>query len=179
MYSTNPQAPTPDRGIPTRVMQPFTRKASSTTSRWFAGGLVTFLVDGEDTGGQLACIEATVRRGTEPPMHIHRREDETILVLDGELDYIVGDQTYTAASGGCVFVPRNIPHTYRQRTDIVKALLILTPAGLEGFFKELSEPAAILELPPMPPGPPDPAFMADFMAKVKIVAERYGTDFLA
>lgn len=179
MNSTSPQAPTPVPTYPTAELRPFARKASSTTSRWFAGSLMTFLVNGEDTGGQLACVEGTVRRGTEPPMHVHTREDETILVLDGELDYVVGDETYSAGPGGCVFLPRNVPHTYRQRTDIVKALLVFSPAGLEGFFKELSEPAPASELPPMPPGPPDPDFLADFGAKVKTVGERYGVEFLA
>lgn len=179
MRSEDSQAQSPHHGIGMPLMQPFARNPNSTTSRWFAGGLVTFLVKGEDTGGQLACIEVTVRRGTEPPMHVHTREDETIFVLEGELDYTVGDETYTLAPSGCIFLPRNIPHTYRQRSDTIRALLVFTPAGLEGFFKELSEPAATVGLPPMPSGPPDPNLAADVAAQTELVAGRYGVEFLA
>ena len=45
-------------------------------------------------------------------MHIHTRETEFIYVIDGELTEYVGDATLTVQTGGFVFMPRNVPHTF-------------------------------------------------------------------
>jgi quercetin dioxygenase-like cupin family protein len=51
---------------------------------WFLGTRATIKVSGEDTGGRFALWENEFGRGAAPPLHAHP-EDETFLVLDGEL----------------------------------------------------------------------------------------------
>lgn len=46
----------------------------------------------------------------------------------------------------------------------------MTPAGFEGYFRELSEPPQALELPPPLDGPPD-------IERLVEVAGRYGVTF--
>ncbi|MCH7686334.1 MAG: cupin domain-containing protein, partial [Planctomycetes bacterium] len=41
------------------------------------GDIYRFLVTGEETDGRYAMFEATVLPGGGPPLHLHRREDET------------------------------------------------------------------------------------------------------
>lgn len=113
------------------------------------GGLLSFLAVGEQTGGAYALIEAGNDPSTGVRLHIHEREDETWFVLEGELTFRVGDHTFSARPGDYVFGPRGVPHSYANRTTaIARALIMVTPAGLEGFWREsttLAEDAATHE----------------------------------
>jgi quercetin dioxygenase-like cupin family protein len=115
---------------------------------WYSGWLTTFLATGQDTQGQFALLEQSTRKGNNPPPHIHHKEDETFYVLEGEMTFSVGDQTIKATPGTMVFLPRNVMHCFMIDSDQVRILVQLTPAGLEGFFKELSVPAPSMTLPP-------------------------------
>jgi quercetin dioxygenase-like cupin family protein len=48
------------------------------------GTLMTNLAETEDTNGPFLLVEGTLVPGTEPPPHVHSREDELFYVLDGE-----------------------------------------------------------------------------------------------
>ena len=73
-------------------------------------------------------------------LHVHEREDELFYVLDGEHVFTVGDTEHHAGPGDLVFAPRGVPHAQRRvvpRTG--RTLVLTTPAGLEGFFRELAD----------------------------------------
>ena len=141
-------------------------------SVWYNGSLMTFLTTGEDTQGQFALIEAVGRKGTAPPPHIHRREDELFYVLEGELAVSVGDRTMRAVPGTVVFLPRNVQHSFNVESDQARMLILITPAGFEGWFKELSVPAAAMTLPPA-----SEVAYGDVQRMLK-VAPRYGLEFV-
>lgn len=54
------------------------------TALWFLGALAQVRLGGEQTDGAYSLVENLVRRGTDSPVHVHDREDETFFVLDGE-----------------------------------------------------------------------------------------------
>ena len=43
---------------------------------WFADGLFTILVTGEESGGSYTPMEILVLPGTGPDLHVHEAEDE-------------------------------------------------------------------------------------------------------
>jgi hypothetical protein len=47
-----------------------------------------------------------------------------------------------------VFLPRNVQHSFTIESEQARILILLTPAGLEGWFKELSALAPAMTLPP-------------------------------
>jgi quercetin dioxygenase-like cupin family protein len=111
------------------------------------GGWLSFLALGEQTGGAYALIETANDPATGVRLHVHEREDETWFVLEGEYTFEVGGQTFRAGPGDYVFGPRNVPHSYANRTEAVaRALIMVTPAGFEGFWREsatlVGDPAA-------------------------------------
>jgi quercetin dioxygenase-like cupin family protein len=116
--------------------------------RWFIGTLLRILADGDDTGGQLAVMEQRARRGFSPPRHVHHREDTAVVVLDGTITVVLGDQRSQAVAGDLVWLPRGIPHTFRVDSDVVRQLELITPAGFERFHVDTSEPAGSRDLPP-------------------------------
>jgi quercetin dioxygenase-like cupin family protein len=127
----------------------FTRgRLSLDRSVWYSGQLMTFLATAEDTQGKFALIEAVARRGNDPPPHIHHREEETFYVLEGEMTFSVGGQTIKATPGTMVCLPRDVAHSFVIDSEQVRMLILLTPAGFEGWFKEFSVPAPAMTLPP-------------------------------
>ena len=101
------------------------------------GGWLSFLALGEQTGGAYALNETANDPATGVRLHVHEREDETWFVLEGEYTFEVGGQTFRAGPGDYVFGPRNVPHSYANRTEAVaRALIMVTPAGFEGFWRE-------------------------------------------
>lgn len=93
---------------------------------------------GRDTNGVVSAVESHDVPGGGPPPHIHRREDETFQILEGEYEFMVGGQTILAKPGTTLFAPRGIPHTYRYLGQTPGRLLcVITPAGFEDFFEEI------------------------------------------
>lgn len=94
-------------------------------------------ISGSDTNGDLAVFEQTghTPRGG-PPLHIHPHQDEWFYVLEGDYSFQVGTDQYQLAAGDTIFLPRNIPHAFVQRTEKGKMIVSYLPAGkMESFFK--------------------------------------------
>jgi quercetin dioxygenase-like cupin family protein len=133
----------------TGQLAPFGRgRQSLKESVWYSGWLLTFLATGEDTQGRFALLEGVARKGNVPPPHIHSREDETFYVVEGEMTLTVAGQKIKGTPGSVIFAPRGIVHSFEIDSEQVRMLVLMTPAGLEGYFKECSVPAPALTMPP-------------------------------
>lgn len=109
---------------------------------WVVGDLYTFLATGVDTGGAYALIHAVVPPQSGPPPHIHRREDETFHVLEGELTFQVDGRTIEATAGTFVTLPRGSLHTFKNTgMTTAKMLITVNPSGLELFLAEAGYPS--------------------------------------
>lgn len=116
--------------------------------RWFLGTLLRLVADGSDTGGQLSIMHQRAQRGFSPPRHVHHREDTAMFVIDGRLTVDVGGEERIVDAGGFVWLPRDVPHTFRVDSDEVSLLELVSPAGFERFHIDVSEAAPRRELPP-------------------------------
>jgi quercetin dioxygenase-like cupin family protein len=95
------------------------------------------LLAGAETGGRCALVERIEVRGAEPPCHLHRREDETLYVLEGALRVRLAGSWRDVPAGTAIFLPRDVEHAIAVVTARARVLSILTPAGFEGFYHEL------------------------------------------
>ncbi len=90
------------------------------------------------TGGALTVFEEN--EPVDTPLHVHENEDELFYVLEGEHVFQVGEEQFRVGPGGLVFAPRDVPHAQRRVVPRTGRILVLTsPAGLEGFFRELAD----------------------------------------
>ncbi|MGH2561328.1 MAG: cupin domain-containing protein [Thermomicrobiales bacterium] len=134
-------------------------------AQWFVGARTWIRTTAAHAGGVQGVIEFILPAGWGTPYHVHRNEDETFYVIDGEIRVFSGDQSWVAGPGGIAFLPCNIPHGFRvEGSAPVRALHLATSIGFEGFVTDLSEPAP-------PAGPPD-------FPKLALVAARYGIEIL-
>jgi quercetin dioxygenase-like cupin family protein len=120
-----------------------------------------FKIDGADTGGALSVIEHPFEVGALVPPHVHTREDEFSIVLEGEIGFRSEDKEVVLGAGGYIIKPRGEVHAMWNAGRVPARMIeIISPAGFEGFFRELVAMA----------GPPEPAAMAE-------AADRYGLPF--
>jgi quercetin dioxygenase-like cupin family protein len=133
-----------------------------------AGGLapgvgVVFKVDGHDSGGALAIVEHPFIVGALVPPHVHTLEDEYSIVLEGEIGFRSNDREVVLGAGGYIIKPRGEVHAMWNAGSVPARMIeIISPAGFEGFFKELTAITAV--------SAPDPAELA-------ALSERYQMPF--
>ena len=108
----------------------------------FLGSIgVRFIIDGTEAGERVSLVEhAMSPRALAAPLHLHTREDEYSFVLEGRMGALLGDQVVEAGPGDLVFKPRNQWHTFWNAGDEpCRILELISPAGFERFFEELSD----------------------------------------
>jgi quercetin dioxygenase-like cupin family protein len=134
-------------------------------SVWFGGGLVTFKVTSEQSGGVLCLIEHAASRGKTTPLHLHADHDETVYVFEGELLLHIDGVEHTAGPGAVVWIPRGTPHALLVTSKLARSLVVVTPGdAMEAFFRQAGDPAASRTLPP-----------AELdIARIRTVGERTG-----
>jgi uncharacterized cupin superfamily protein len=106
------------------------------------GGVYQIVASSSETGNTHFAFEAIEPPGGGPPLHIHTREEEFFLVLDGEITFFIDGQVIRRTAGGTAFVPRGLPHCFKNCSDKPARMLVLfTPGDIEGFF-DYGEPLA-------------------------------------
>ena len=117
----------------------------------FLGSIgVRFLIDGFEAGERFSLVEHPMSpRALAAPVHRHTREDEYSFVLQGRMGALLGDDVVEAGPGDLVFKPRNQWHTFWNAGDEpCRILEIISPAGFERFFQELSDMGGVLAADP-------------------------------
>jgi mannose-6-phosphate isomerase-like protein (cupin superfamily) len=70
--------------------------------------------------------------GRELEAHVHPDEDDAFYIVEGELTFVIGDETVAAAPGTFVLVPPGVEHGFRNDgEDPVRMLNIHAPAGFD------------------------------------------------
>jgi quercetin dioxygenase-like cupin family protein len=134
---------------------------------WFLNTLTVVKASAKQTGSAFGLIENLAPVGAGSPYHVHRAEDETFYVLEGELEFISGERRLVGGPGSYVFLPRDIPHGFRVvGTSPARFLILVTPGGFEGFVMDMGQPASALTLPV--PSPPDMDKLIALAAKYRI-----------
>ncbi|MFD2093709.1 cupin domain-containing protein [Blastococcus deserti] len=148
-----------------QLLTPFARTPAADNSVWYMGHLFSFLADAADTRGQFSAMEILVRRGGEPPMHVHHAEDEAFYVLGGRFTFHVGDQVLPAPTGTLAFLPKDVPHGFVCHEETGRLLCLHAPGGAEQEFRDMGSPATAMTLGPMPQEEPDPGLMERMAAR--------------
>ena len=134
-----------------------------------SGDTYTFKAVAERSDGMLTLFEAIVPPGGGPPPHIHHRELEYYYVLEGALEIMDGDETFTAPAGTFVTIPKGALHRFKNvGAEPAKMLLLFTPGGIERMFFAIGKPAT----PGSAPSPPDAAEVERVLA----IGPEYGME---
>jgi quercetin dioxygenase-like cupin family protein len=124
-----------------------------------------FIKVGSATGSDnLASGTQQVMIGTGIPIHRHFHMDEAFYVLEGSGIFILNDARRSFERGGTIFIPKNSWHGFLNPDHELLLLWIVTPAGLDGFFRDTCTP----------PGVPPKQLNRE---QINAIARKYGTEF--
>src|SRR5437667_9526714 len=85
---------------------------------------ITIKVPSEMTGGAYSISEDVTPAGQGAPPHIHRRELETFIVLEGEYEFQCGDRKFKATKGAIDALPREVPHARKHSVQTTCKTLV-------------------------------------------------------
>lgn len=71
--------------------------------------------------------------------HVHRQMDETLTVIEGQIEFFVAGKKFLRPARSVAFVPRGVHHGFSNPGPAVARVLVLfTPAGNQHeYFREL------------------------------------------
>jgi mannose-6-phosphate isomerase-like protein (cupin superfamily) len=118
-----------------------------------------FKATSSSTGGRFSLMERTLPAGGRMPHpHSHVGNEEAYFVLDGTVEFRVGDQVFEDTAGAFVLVSAGETHTFGNTGSEPARLLVLHSPPLDGYFEELGRLWASAE-------PPDRAAELDLMRR--------------
>jgi len=120
---------------------------------------------GSATGSDgLALGTQQVTLGAGIPIHRHLKMDEAFCVLEGSGIFILNDVRHVFEKGGTIFIPKNSWHGFANPDHELLILWIMSPAGLDGFFRDTCNP----------PGVPPKQLTRE---QTNEIARKYATEF--
>jgi quercetin dioxygenase-like cupin family protein len=128
------------------------------------GGRIVIKLGASTGSSELAAGTQQVKVGTGIPIHRHFKMDEAFYVLDGRGTVVLSDARRSFEKGGTIFIPRNTWHGFENPDDELLLLWIVSPAGLDGFFRDTCSP----------PGVPAKNLSRD---RIREIALGYDTEF--
>src|SRR5262249_50682492 len=105
-------------------------------------------------GRGAAFTEYTTRKGEEPSDHTHPTEDEIFYVINGDLHFRCGGETFDVSDGGFMYLPQGIKHGYTIRSEGPVRLVVVTfPTrnasgdGWGGFIADIERQGELVAQP--------------------------------
>jgi quercetin dioxygenase-like cupin family protein len=104
------------------------------------GNTVIIKVDPKTGSPNMAMGTQLLDSGARIPVHRHDDEDEILFIHNGNGIAVLGNQKKAVGKGDTIYVPRGVWHGVETQKEGIDLLWIVTPPGLEGFFREISSP---------------------------------------
>jgi quercetin dioxygenase-like cupin family protein len=106
------------------------------------GQPMVFLVTGRNTK-HTSMFDWTIPAGFATGLHVHRVQEESFYMLEGECEWRVGDRVVRASPGTYLFIPPGVPHDIANvGAKPARVLMTVSPPGHEHYFEELAKLAA-------------------------------------
>lgn len=92
------------------------------------------------TGLKFGFMRTFLPEGTGMPLlHVHRSMDEAFQILEGTIEYRLGDRYVTVQAGDAVLIPAGVAHCFRSLgSSGASLILVVSPAEGIDLIEELS-----------------------------------------
>lgn len=94
----------------------------------------------DQSGGLFELFELSMGQATID-YHVHHQMDETLCVVEGEIEFIVEGKKFLRPAGSVAFVPRGLHHGFTNLGP-AKARVLITftpPTGQHEYFRRLEQ----------------------------------------
>jgi mannose-6-phosphate isomerase-like protein (cupin superfamily) len=157
------------------ALKAYKRSPALSNSTWYKGILTSEMAGTADNNGAFDFNIIKMRRGTEPPPHVHAREDELFYLLSGNMNIYVDGEVFSLTAGECMFLPRLTPHAFRVTSEEMHTLAFLTPGGFLEAINKMNAPAKRMEVPS---DADIPTYANSDLIETAELLEKYGVRFL-
>jgi len=104
------------------------------------GNSIIFKLTGEDTNGAIDLGLATTPPGGGTPLHVHHKDDEVFIVIEGDMEFAFNGEWQKAPAGTVVYGPKDVPHQFRNVGNTPSKHWVLTfPTGFAKFYRQSAE----------------------------------------
>lgn len=122
------------------MAEPIIIPAGGGTTFQARGSVMDFKALAATTHGSFSLMERQLPPGGRPPSrHSHINCDEAFYVLDGKIDFWVGDETTRRGPGSFVLVPGGVFHTFGNTTSAPARVLVIHAPAMDTYFEALHE----------------------------------------
>jgi quercetin dioxygenase-like cupin family protein len=158
------------------AVKAYKRSPALPNSWWYKGMLMSQMAGTAGNNVAFDVIIAQARQGTEPPPHVHSREDEFMYLLPGETKAYVDAEVFTVTAGKCMFLPRQEPHAFRIVSDEIHMLLVIILGRFHDATNTMNASAKRMKVPTDADTMTDAN--VDLTETIKVL-EQYGIRFLS
>jgi uncharacterized protein YaiE (UPF0345 family) len=95
------------------------------------------LLSGDVTAGAFS-VKERGRLGCMTPLHVHTKEAETFVVIDGALEGWCGGRSNMVEAGSLIHLPAGSEHGLRSGSESAHFYAPISPSGFESFGKQCS-----------------------------------------
>ena len=89
----------------------------------------------------ISFLSESFKPGDAAPVHKHMNEDEFLYVHKGSGLFTLGEKQYKVSEGSVAFIPKGVWHgTQNTGSENIEVRFGYSPAGFEGFFREVGTP---------------------------------------
>lgn len=116
------------------------RAEAAETVKLSAGSEFALLADASGTQGALGANRLTLGSGAGGAApHFHTLSSEAFYVLDGVMEFLLGDRLATVSRGDLVVVPPRTAHAFGAAPGSTAEVLVVLTPGVErfGYFRHL------------------------------------------
>jgi mannose-6-phosphate isomerase-like protein (cupin superfamily) len=71
---------------------------------------------------------------SETPVHHHTEEEQTVLMLSGEMDVVIDKETFRLGSDQVCVIPAGVPHCFRSVTGEAVFLETFSPGRIQNLI---------------------------------------------
>ena len=114
---------------------------------WVMGGVIDVKLDAEKTGDAFTLLEITNPPGGGVPPHVHERDDETVVLVEGTVTALIDGAPEQMSPGDVVFIPRGVVHAFEAGDAGARVIAITSPGGSESMLRD-GAPAKTGQEPP-------------------------------
>jgi mannose-6-phosphate isomerase-like protein (cupin superfamily) len=105
---------------------------------WVVGHRVTLLPSGD---GYTYADVFSPARAAGPPPHRHNNCSEFFHILEGRVDFTVGEDHLRLGPGESIVVPRNAVHTFHPAGESSsRVITVFAPGGFDHWFRDMGVP---------------------------------------
>jgi quercetin dioxygenase-like cupin family protein len=96
-------------------------------------------VPASETNNSYSVTEFLSSPGSSTPIHLHEKEDEYLLVVEGMVRVLYGEEMFHATAGTMVTLLRGIQHAWGNPTDTpTRVIMTAVPGGCEEALRSIA-----------------------------------------